>query len=235
MSRVVARIVPRFLLIVAVLAACKKDKPEGLPPAADWGGGAVTAQAGSAGPAAPATNPHAGGMPSGANPHAGMDMGAMPTGEGGDPANPHAGMDMGGGGGGGPDVAKMGLPPPDPNRPIDPAHHVRGVIKVHPKAKDRAASGGAVFVVVKRADANGQPSGPPVAVEKLTWNGSELPFELTEAQAMIAGTQLTGDVIVTARYDQDGDAISKQPGDITGQVHVTIPADKVELLLDTVL
>ena len=58
---------------------------------------------------------------------------------------------------------------------------------------------------------------------------------MTEAQAMIAGTQLTGDVVVTARYDQDGDALSKQPGDISGSIRVKIPADNVTLTLDDVL
>ena len=78
-------------------------------------------------------------------------------------------------------------------------------------------------------------AGPPLAVDKLTWGSGDLPFEMTEKQAMIAGTELTGDVVVTARFDQDGDAISKQPGDVSGSVRVKIPADKVTLTLDDVL
>ena len=138
-------------------------------------------------------------------------------------------------GGGGPDVGAMGLPAPDPNRPIDPNHRVKGVIAIGAKAAGNAKPGTTVFVVIKRADASGAPTGTPLAVDKLTWNKGELPFEITERQAMIAGTQLTGDVVVTARYDQDGDAISKQPGDIIGQVRVNIPADKVKLVLDQVV
>ena len=110
------------------------------------------------------------------------------------------------------------------------------MIKVHAKAKDRVAAGGAVFITVKRAGADGAPQpGPPLAVEKLTWAKDELQFELTEKQAMIAGTELTGDVVVAARFDQDGDAISKQPGDVAGSVRVKVPADKVTLTLDQVL
>ena len=52
---------------------------------------------------------------------------------------------------------------------------------------------------------------------------------------MVAGTELTGDVVVSARYDQDSDAISKQPGDVTGQLRVKVPADKLVLTLDTIL
>jgi hypothetical protein len=92
-----------------------------------------------------------------------------------------------------------------------------------------------VFLIVKRAGPDGAPSGPPLAVDKLAWASGGVPFSLTDAQAMVAGTELSGDVIVMARYDQDSDALSKEPGDITGQVRVTIPADNVKLQLDTVL
>ena len=84
-------------------------------------------------------------------------------------------------------------------------------------------------------DEIGEPVGSALAVDKLAWSAEGVPFELTDGQAMIAGTELSGDVIVTARYDQDADAISKQPGDIIGQVRVKIPAEHVKLTLDTVL
>jgi hypothetical protein len=238
----------RFLALALVmsssLVACSDKHSEGgLPPAQEWGAdpGALSpapqnGTAGSTDPANPHANINAADMN---NPHAGMDMSGM---TGGDPSNPHAGLDMSGGdpsnphaGLGGTDVSKLGLPPPDPNRAIDPAHHIKGVIAIHPKAADRAKPGGALFVVVKRADASGQPTGTPLAVDKLTWQNGEVPFEMTERQAMIAGTQLTGDVVVIARYDQDGDAISKQPGDIVGQLRVTVPADNVKVYLDEVL
>jgi hypothetical protein len=127
------------------------------------------------------------------------------------------------------------LPSPDPNRPIDPTHHVRGVLRIDAKAKDRVKPGTPVFVMVKRVDESGAASGPPLAAEKLSWQGDGMAFELTEAQAMIGGTQLVGDVVVEARYDQDGDASSKQPGDVKGSVRTTIPADDLKIVLDTIL
>jgi hypothetical protein len=154
------------------------------------------------------------------DPHAGFAMGVPPA-----AGAPHGTI--------GTDVSKLGLPPPDPGRPLDPSHHVRGVIKAAPGLEGRLHEGAAVFVIVKRDD-RGTPSGPPLAVQKLTWKAG-LSFELTERQAMIGGTQLTGDVIVTARYDQDGDALTKQSGDITGEARVKIPADAVALELATVL
>lgn len=224
-------------VLTGVLGAggCNKKPQDGLPPANEWQNGAA--------PAAPdldeiphftppaamtpkQTDPHAGlDMGGAGDPHAGLDMG----GEG----DPHAGLDMGGGGG--TDVTKLGLAAPDPDRPIDPTHRVAGTITVDAKARDKVKSGTSVFLIVKRAGPDGAPAGPPLAVDKLTWTGDGMAFELTEEQAMVAGTDLSGDVVVMARYDQDSDALTKQPGDITGQLRVKIPADHVKLTLDTLL
>lgn len=216
------RIAP--LVVASLLAvACSKKSTEGLPPAQDWGsqqpGGQMQAQP----------------QPKAMNPHGTPDDPALPPG--------HPGMDdqlppghppMPGGSATGPDVTQMGFSAPDPNRKVDPNKRIRGTIKVGAKAKANVKAGGAIFLIVKKADANGQPSGPPLAVDKVTY-ADGLKWELTEANAMVAGTELTGEVVVTARYDQDSDAISKQPGDVTGMTKVKIPADNVELELDTVL
>jgi hypothetical protein len=229
-----------IVFAVVLAAACGDKKAEGLQPAKDWNQAAPNVvaplqQRGTAG----MQNPHgAMGMMDPNNPHAGMDPNNPHAGL--DPNNPHAGLDpndphagMGGAAGG--DVTSLGLPAPDPNRPLDPNHRVRGIVKVDAKLKDRLKAGGVLFVFAKRPGPDGAPFGPPVASEKLTWPGGELAFELTDANAMIAGTSLAGDVVVTAHYDQDGDARSYQPGDLTGSARVTIPADNVAIVLDTVL
>ena len=223
---------------------CKKTEA-GLPPATEW----QTEVAAPTAEEAPGMPPAIGMGHTGrdsddpSDPHAGVDM------SGGDPSDPHAGVDMSGGdphagldmgqsphgGGAGMDVTKLGLKGPDPDRPIDPTHRVTGVISIAPAALAKAKPGTSIFLIVKRAGATGEPIGSALAVDKLAWSAEGVPFELTDAQAMIAGTELAGDVIVTARYDQDADAISKQPGDIVGQVRVKIPADHVKLTLDTVL
>jgi hypothetical protein len=222
-------------------AGCKKAA-DGLPPATEWqtevaapstdempGMPPAIGMGHTGGPEAESDDP--------SDPHAGVDM------TGGDPSDPHAGVDMTGGdparnphgAGGGMDVTKLGLQGPDPNRPIDPTHRVTGIISIAPAALASAKPGTSIFLIVKRAGANGEPVGSALAVDKLAWSAEGVPFELTDGQAMIAGTELSGDVVVTARYDQDADAISKQPGDITGQVRVKIPAEHVKLTLDTVL
>jgi len=227
--------------VVAIASGCSKKTQDGLPPATEWSTSPDTPSAGAeAAQAIPHITPPRGMGGASSDPHAGLAMN-------GDPNNPHAGVDMTGDPhagldmsrnpheGGGTDVTKLGLAGPDPNRPLDPNHRVTGVISVDAKAVDRVKPGTAVFLIVKRAGPDGAPSGPPLAVDKLSWAAGGVAFELTDAQAMVAGTELAGDVVVMARYDQDSDAMSKQPGDVTGQIRVKIPAENVKLSLDTVI
>lgn len=200
--------------VACALLGCERKQPAaGLPPAQNWSessGGASMPSTGSA-------NPHA----AAGNPHANVN-------------DPHAGMNMGGSG---VDVTKMGLQGPDPNRAVDPNKYVRGVIKTSATLKDKVKPGTAVFVTAKKSDANGLPApGAPLAVSRLEWPASgDLSFELTEANQMVQGTQFAGDVVVSVRYDQDSDALSKQPGDLTGMQKVAIPAKDVVVTLDTML
>jgi hypothetical protein len=251
------RVILAALAIGAVAAGCRNRHQDGLPPASEWHASSMMPPSETpsgkrrfhpGGPDDPhagldmSGDPHAGLDMSGAgDPHAGLDMSSA-----GDPhagldmsgaGDPHAGMDMSGNphAAGGIDVTRLGLEAPDPDRKIDPTQRVAGTITVDARARDRARPGTSVFVVVKRAGADGAPTGSALAVDKLTWSKDGMPFELTDANAMVAGTQLAGDVVVTARYDQDSDALTREPGDITGQIRVKIPADNIKLRLDTVL
>jgi hypothetical protein len=222
------------LVLALLLFGCGKKNKDGLPPAQDWSGG----QVGDVSPQQQQqqkqkTDPHAG-MPMGGGGDEGLPPGHPPMDEQGGLPPGHPPMDESGAAPSGPDVTKMGLAAPDPGRKVDPTHKISGVLKVDAKAKANVKAGGAVFLIVKKADASGAPSGPPLAVDKVIY-ADGLKWELSEANAMVAGTELVGDVVVTARYDQDSDAISKQPGDVTGIKRVKVPSDKVELVLDTVL
>jgi hypothetical protein len=113
----------------------------------------------------------------------------------------------------------------------DPAH-VAGVIVAGPGI--HIPRGATVFVIVKAADVHGDPTGLPLAEKRMTWPGRAISFRLDDRDAMLASTKLAGDVVVTARFDQDGDAISKQAGDVEGRARVTVPADNVPIVLDQI-
>jgi hypothetical protein len=229
----------RVFAVLLLLAACKSNKPEGLPPSQNWDQGSAI----QAPPPGEDDTPHGGAPPIQPGMEAPNDQvhggAAMPG-----PVDPnaappddsvHGGMASPHGAGGGTDVTQLGLSAPDPSRPMDPTHYLRGVITIDPKLVAHATPGTAVFIMVRRPGADGNPGGPPLAVDKLEWKAPQLAFELSEAQAMVSGTELTGEVFVQARVDHDGDAMSKEPGDVVGQTRIKIPADGVTVKLDTLL
>jgi hypothetical protein len=118
--------------------------------------------------------------------------------------------------------------------PFDPKTVIAGVLRLDDKVKSKVAAGDVIFLVARGAEP-GAP-GPVLAVKKLTVASWPLPFSLDGRDAMVAGTTLHGKVVISARVDKDGDAISKNPGDVTGTSRpVEVPTDRVVITLDTVL
>ena len=174
----------------------------------------------------------------------GGGAGSLPPAEGPMPNDDvHAGLAAaqgGGGGGGGADphdVGSMGFQSPDPNRPIDPKKFLRGTIHPSDATKARIPANALIYISVKKADpATGEAvAGMPIATDKINAASFPLSFELTEKNLMVAGGDFSGDVVVTARYAQNSDPLMKAPGDVTGHVRATIPAEKLDITLDTVL
>ncbi len=234
------------ILVSIALGGCDGDRqPRGVPSASAWkppdaqqseverGGGAGKSVEGEA------DDPHAGRQMDGDDPHAGLDMG----GQGG--ADPHAGLDMGGQGGADPhagldmgedDPAMAALQPPDPDRKIDDSKFLRGTIRADAKLAAGIKSGAVLFLSAVPIDpTSGEVLGAPVAVARLDVDKLPMPFELTERDAMAAGTRFEGDVMISAWVDGDGEARTKEPGDVEGRVRARIPARSVELVLDTAL
>lgn len=112
------------------------------------------------------------------------------------------------------------------DQPIDPAHRVRGVLKLAKAVADRVKPDGIIYLMAKQPDAAGKPTGTAIAVDRLNWKGDGQSFELGGA---------TGDVLVIARYDQDEDGITTEPGDVVGMARVKVPADNVVIELSTIV
>jgi cytochrome c-type biogenesis protein CcmH len=153
------------------------------------------------------------------DPHGGMNLPPGHPQIGGGAAAPSG---MAGGGG---DTATPG------DIPFDAKSVVQGTLQLDAKLKGKVADGDVIYLVARSAD---QP-GPPLAVKRMTATKFPMAFELDGRDAMMAGTKMSGKVTITARVDKDGDAMTKNPGDITGTKTVEVPANKVVLNLDTVL
>lgn len=114
---------------------------------------------------------------------------------------------------------------------------IRGAIFIADKLKDKAPNGTTLFLVARAAREDGAP-GPVVAVQRYTVGTWPLDFELNQHNVMISGTRLEGKVVLSARVDQDGDAMTKQPGDLEGtSTPLTVPAQgeaTAKLILDSV-
>jgi cytochrome c-type biogenesis protein CcmH len=118
---------------------------------------------------------------------------------------------------------------------FDPQSVISGVLRLDDKVKAQVAAGDTIFLVARAADAAGAP-GPILAVKKLSAGGWPLAFSLDGRDAMTAGTKLAGKVIVSVRVDKDGDALTKNAGDVTGVSRpLDVPAQKVVITLDTTL
>lgn len=111
-----------------------------------------------------------------------------------------------------------------------PAASLSGRIEIAPALASRAQPGGTIFVMVRPAGGSAL-----LAVDKLAW-APGVTFLLDEADQLGAASgALAGRVTIAARYDQDSDAITKQPGDLTGSIAADVPAQGLVLLLDSVL
>jgi hypothetical protein len=152
---------------------------------------------------------------------------ALPAGH---PALPPGHPPMGQAGG---DIDPKATTPGD--IPFDPKSMVSGMLRLDDKVKSKVAEGDVLFLVARAVDAGGGP-GPILAVKRLTAGKWPAQFQLDGRDAMMVGTKLSGKIIISARIDKDGDAITKNPGDVTGTTRaIDVPADKVVLTLDTVL
>ena len=95
---------------------------------------------------------------------------------------------------------------------------IEGSIQLDKSQSAKVKAGSTLFIIVRRDEGEGK-KGMMLAAKKIMVTGSAmfpLKYTVTPKDVMMAGTSLVGKVRVSARIDQDGDAISKQPGDVIG-------------------
>jgi hypothetical protein len=109
---------------------------------------------------------------------------------------------------------------------------VTGVIDIDPALAPKVKAGDTIFLMARNE------AGSMVAVARLSAPAKfPVPFVLSAANAMFAGNAMTGSVRLSARVDKDGDAGSKNPGDIIGEHPdlVAVPSKNIKLLLTKTL
>jgi hypothetical protein len=113
-------------------------------------------------------------------------------------------------------------------KPANAADSVSGIIKIDPEMEKNLPDSWKLFLFARQA---GVQRGPPLAVKLLESIEFPYTFTLGQESVMMPGSVFEGEMILTARIDQDGDARSS-PDDLEGVLTVTTGDDKVELVID---
>lgn len=125
-----------------------------------------------------------------------------------------------------PSVPRPGVAPPLPSAPQRGAPPVRrqaassaaagaisGTISVAPEVQGSQPAQGLLFVIARAA---GVRAGPPMAVLRIPNPSFPLEFEIGPENVMIPSMRFEGEIDITARLDGDGNAMTRQPGDLSG-------------------
>ena len=123
-----------------------------------------------------------------------------------------------------------GAPPAAVTRATSAA--IEGTLELAPDLAGRVPPGAVLFVVARTAQ-----SGPPLAVVRVTDPSFPLQFSIGPGDRMIQSMPFAGEILLSARVDADGDAMTKSPGDLRGASDIpNAPGDRgVTLLIDEVL
>ena len=109
------------------------------------------------------------------------------------------------------------------------AEPIRGEVRVAEALRERLRSDAVLFIIARVGGA-----GPPLAVKRIRSPRFPLQFSIGPDDRMIATRPFQGALQLTARLDADGDAISRDPGDLQGRADGTYPpgASNVTIVLD---
>ena len=109
---------------------------------------------------------------------------------------------------------------------------IAGRVLISPALAEQVRPTDVLFVIVKRPGGTAR----PLAAKRIENPTFPAPFEITNNDVMMQGTELRGMLELMARLDRDGQA-GGQPGDLEGRYakNPTLPGGRdFEIILDTV-
>lgn len=132
-----------------------------------------------------------------------------------------------------PEQGRRGAPPLAPGAGAsDASPPVRGTISLAPELEGRVPADAVLFLIARRAG-----SGPPLAVKRIPQPRFPLEFEIGPQDRMIETLPFVGPLQLSARVDGDGNATTRNPGDLQGTLgdDVEPGASGVVLVIDQLL
>ena len=116
-----------------------------------------------------------------------------------------------------------------------PGASITGSIVLAPAVAKARPKGGTLYLVARRISDNPTARGTLIAVRKLPATKFPLPFSLTAADMPFQNGPFDGELVLTARIDQDGDPLTHEKGDVYGTLpKVPVGSHDVKLALDQV-
>jgi hypothetical protein len=88
---------------------------------------------------------------------------------------------------------------------------IRGVVNLAAELEGRVPAGAVLFLIARPGD-----GGPPLAVQKVVAPELPLEFSIGPEDRMIQQLPFAGPVVLAARIDGDGNAMTREPGDLQG-------------------
>jgi hypothetical protein len=111
---------------------------------------------------------------------------------------------------------------------------ITGTIALSPGLAGSAPAGAMLFVIARPA---GVGVGPPLAVQRIPAPRFPVEFEVGPDDVMIPTMRFEGEIDLAVRLDSDGNAMTKQPGDLSGAASAPLRpgASGVAIILDAKL
>lgn len=124
---------------------------------------------------------------------------------------------------------------PPPGAPAGAQLAIAGTVNLAPGLATSVKPGSILYISV-RQDAAAGVKGKLLAARRVPVTGAEmfpLAYQMTAADLMSPGADVSGALRVEARVDQDGDAMSRTPGDLAGRTPDVVKSgpDKVDVIL----
>jgi cytochrome c-type biogenesis protein CcmH len=109
---------------------------------------------------------------------------------------------------------------------------IEGTIELAPDLAGRVPPGAVLYLIAKTAQ-----GGPPLAVVRIANPSFPMQFSIGPDNRMNQSMPFAGELLITTRVDGDGNAMTRNPGDLQGASGSThAPGDRgVTLLIDEVL
>lgn len=109
----------------------------------------------------------------------------------------------------------------------DPAARISGTVTLDPALASQVKPTDVLFINVRP---EGVDRGPPVAAERHAASGFPISFDLGPEDSPMGGT-MAGKVTLSARIDQDGNAMTREAGALEAKVTLAVGSSGVTLVL----